>query len=51
MTERDFAKLNLHMDIFHRPLRSRFFESLVGGFRWGLCEIFLEMENAVCYVV
>jgi hypothetical protein len=26
--ERDFAKLNLHMDIFHQPLRSRFFDSL-----------------------
>jgi hypothetical protein len=30
MTERDFAKLNLHMDIFHQPLRNRFFDSLSG---------------------
>ena len=29
MTERDFAKLNLHMDIFHQPLRSWFFGSLI----------------------
>ena len=29
VTERDFAKLNLHMDIFHQPLRSRFFDSLL----------------------
>ena len=28
MTERDFAKLNLHMDIFQQPLRIRFFDSL-----------------------
>jgi hypothetical protein len=28
-TERDFAKLNLHLDIFHQPLRSRFIYSLV----------------------
>jgi hypothetical protein len=27
-TERDFAKLNLHMDIFHHPLRSWFLEGL-----------------------
>jgi hypothetical protein len=31
-TGRDFAKLNLHMDIFHQPLRNRFFGSLVIGF-------------------
>ncbi len=31
-TERDFAKLNLHMDIFHQPLRNLFFGSLVIGF-------------------
>jgi hypothetical protein len=28
-TERDFAKLNLHMGIFHQPLRSGFFDSIV----------------------
>jgi hypothetical protein len=39
------------MGIFHQPLRSRLFDSLVGGLDAGLCEIFLEMENAVCYVV
>jgi len=27
-TERDFAKLNLHLDIFHQPLRNLFFDSL-----------------------
>jgi hypothetical protein len=31
-TERDFARLNLHMDIFQQPLISRFFDSLNGIF-------------------
>ncbi|MGD9032929.1 MAG: hypothetical protein PVH02_09720, partial [Desulfobacteraceae bacterium] len=29
-TERDFAKLNLHLDIFHQPLRRRFFDGFNG---------------------
>jgi hypothetical protein len=28
-TERDFARLNLHMDIFHQPIRSQFFDSII----------------------
>jgi len=27
-TERDFAKLNLQLDIFHQPLRRQFFDNL-----------------------
>jgi hypothetical protein len=36
--ERDFAKLNLHMDIFHQPLGSRFFDRFrrYGGIVAGL---------------